>query len=242
MAMLSKIPAISTAQMIEVDRLMTDVYQIELVQMMENAGRHLAALARSRFLDNNPIKKTILVLAGNGGNGGGGFVAARRLHSWGAIVHVFLAREENDFRGIPRHQLEILRRMGVMIIEPTDHLGNLPNADLLLDALIGYSLTGNPHGHAKQLIKLANSHSAPILSLDVPSGIDATRGKAFHPHITATATLTLALPKTGLISKDSISHVGELFLADISVPPELYSNIGLNIGPIFSQEEILKIA
>ncbi len=237
----TKIPAITRDQMIEVDRLMVDVYQIKLEQMMENAGRHLAALSRIRFLNNNPIEKTVLVLAGNGGNGGGGLVAARRLHNWGAKAIVYLTRRKQEFQGTVGHQLDILDNMGVSIFQPKYDIKFLPEADLILDSIIGYNLLGNPYGFAKKLIQLANSHSAPVLSLDVPSGIDSTNGKAFHPHITAAATLTLAMPKTGLTTKDSINHVGEMFLADISVPPEIYSKFGLKIGPIFSQEEILKI-
>ncbi len=77
------VPFISTDQMGEVDRAMIEDYGISLVQMMENAGRNLAQLARQRFLDGEPSGRRILVLAGAGGNGGGGLVCARRLHNWG---------------------------------------------------------------------------------------------------------------------------------------------------------------
>jgi NAD(P)H-hydrate epimerase len=242
MAMLLDIPVISVAQMIEVDRIMIDVYHIELIQMMENAGRNLASLARSLFLDNSPSEKTVLILVGNGGNGGGGMVAARRLHNWGANIQVFLTHTANDYQGVPRHQLDVLNHMGVLINDPIDHLDKLPKADLLLDTLIGYSLAGNPRGYAGKLIRLANTHPAPILSLDVPSGVDSTSGEAYNPHIQATATLTLALPKTGLVTEHAQMQVGELFLADISVPPDLYAHIGVKVGHIFSKEEILKLS
>ncbi|HET60384.1 MAG TPA: NAD(P)H-hydrate epimerase, partial [Chloroflexi bacterium] len=70
----------------EVDRLMIEQFHISLVQMMENAGRNLAALAIERFLDKNPNGKRVVILAGRGGNGGGGLVCARRLHNWGATI------------------------------------------------------------------------------------------------------------------------------------------------------------
>ena len=79
---------LNTEEMIEVDRLMTDVLKIELMQMMENAGRNLARLCVHRFL-HDPQSKRVLVMAGTGGNGGGALVAARRLHQWGANVSVF---------------------------------------------------------------------------------------------------------------------------------------------------------
>ncbi len=89
MADISKIPYLTTAQMIEVDRLMVDVFGIQLVQMMENAGRLLASLAQARFLDEDPVNKNVIVLAGSGGNGGGALVSARNLYHWpGGKIHL----------------------------------------------------------------------------------------------------------------------------------------------------------
>ena len=76
-----EIPWLDTEQMIEVDRAMMEDYRIDLVRMMENAGRCLAILARDRFLDGSPVGKRVTVPAGSGGNGGGALVAARRLHN-----------------------------------------------------------------------------------------------------------------------------------------------------------------
>ena len=234
------IPAITTDQMREVDRLMIEVYGIELIQMMENAGRNLAALARQRFFDGDPEGKRVLVFAGSGGNGGGGLVAARHLQNWGADVHVITTKISASFSGTPDHQLEILKQMG-MQIEFAGEISKLPETDLILDAIIGYSLRGAPKGKAADLIQKANQMNAPILSLDVPSGIDATTGQVFEPHIRAEATHTLALPKTGLLMDPAKSNVGELYLADISVPPKLYEKLGLQIGSIFAEREIIPI-
>jgi len=88
------IPKITTEQMIEVDRLMMEDYKISLLQMMENAGRCLAILAIEKFLKKQLDTKKVIVLAGTGGNGGGALVCARRLHSWGAKVEVFLTPKE----------------------------------------------------------------------------------------------------------------------------------------------------
>jgi NAD(P)H-hydrate epimerase len=234
------IPAITTEQMRQVDQLMEDVYQIELKQMMENAGRHLAALARTRFLQDDPRDRRVLVLAGSGGNGGGGLVAARRLANWGAQVQVFLSKAADEMRGVPARQLRILDKMGIPLHDPADTV-SLPEANLILDALIGYSLSGKPRGQAAALIQMANNHSAPILSLDTPSGLDTTSGQAQQPCVRATTTLTLALPKTGLLAQQAKSYVGELFLADISVPPDLYHHLGLEVGPIFAKKEIIPL-
>jgi NAD(P)H-hydrate epimerase len=236
----AKIPAITTAEMREVDRLMIEVYGIELMQMMENAGRNLAALARSRFLDGQAQDKDVIVLAGKGGNGGGGLVAARRLHNWGARVHVFITHPVEAFQGVPAHQLAVLENMSVPI-QQVGSLNVLPPADLILDALIGYSLSGAPRGAAAVLIALANQSHIPILSLDTPSGLDTTSGEAYQPHIMATATLTLALPKKGLVAQEARPIVGKLFLADISVPPGLYKELGLDVGHLFQAFDIISL-
>lgn len=240
---MSHIPYLTTDQMIEVDRAMIEDYHIELIQMMENAGRNLAHLARTRFLAGNPQGKHVLVLAGRGGNGGGGLVCARRLHNWGARVQVIIKAADESYRGIPAHQLDILRRMKVPIALAAK-IHALPEADLIIDALIGYSLKGNPRGSAAQMIEWANQHPAAILSLDAPSGVDTTTGEVREPAIRATATMTLALPKEGLRMAGIEEHVGELYLADISVPPELYAgpDLGLTVGSLFAREDIIRIS
>lgn len=234
------IPILSIRQMREVDRAMMEDYHIELIQMMENAGRNLAHLARERFLDGNPHGKRVIVLAGTGGNGGGGLVAARRLHNWGAQVVVALTKSADELRGVPAHQADILQGMGIPLLG-ADSL--LPRTfDLILDAILGYSLSGPPRGAAADLIRWANAQSAPILALDTPSGLDLDSGIAYDPTIRATATLTLALPKQGLLAPEAKQYVGELYLADISVPPELYAKMGIVVPPLFAESDIIRVA
>ena len=236
------VPYISTEQMIEVDRAMIEDFKIELLQMMENAGRNLAHLARARFLGGDPRGKRVVILAGTGGNGGGALVAARRLHSWGADVQVYVTRPAADFTPVPAHQLDILQRMQV----PIGFAADLPlvhPCDVILDGVIGYSLKGAPRGSAADLIRWANRQSAPILALDAPSGVDTTTGTAYDPVIRATATMTLALPKQGFLAPAVAAQIGELYLADISVPPSLYAQpaLGLQVGPLFAQEDIIRL-
>jgi len=170
-------------------------------------------------------------------------VAARRLHNWGAKVQVLLAQDPGQMTAVPGHQLEILKRMGVeCFVEP-----NIPPpdraVDLILDGLIGYSLKGAPYGVTRDLIQWSNANGAPILALDTPSGIDTTTGTVFDPAINAAATMTLALPKQGLRAPGVGVHVGELYLADISVPPSLYNKpaLGLQVGPIFATADVVRL-
>ncbi len=237
-----KIPFLATDQMREVDRAMIEDYGIHLIQMMENAGRNLAELARRRFLNSKPAGQKVIVLAGSGGNGGGGLVCARRLHNWGAEVAVWLSAPSSRFADIPGHQLAVLEKIGVTINTADD--GTTPaEADLIIDALIGYSLRGTPTGVAATLIRSANELNAPILALDTPSGVDIATGTAYEPSILASATLTLALPKEGLRSQSARERVGELYLADISVPPRLYASVppGFDVPPIFAESDIVKV-
>ena len=238
----SRVPWLTTEQMREVDRLMMEEQGVLLLQMMENAGRNLAHLARERFLGGDPRGRRVLVLTGTGGNGGGGLVAARRLHGWGAEVRVRLMAERERLIEVSRSQLHILERSGIAVEVPSGE-GELPEADLIIDAMIGYSLRGSPAGEVVSLIHAANEHPAPVLSLDVPSGVNTTTGTVHGHAVKATATMTLALPKTGLAAEEAREYVGELYLADISVPPQLYArpSLGLEVGPIFAKSEVLRL-
>ena len=138
-----EVPHLTTGQMIEVDRAMVEDYHVELMQMMENAGRNLAHLARDRFLDGDAEGKPVVVLAGTGGNGGGALVAARRLHNWGARVQVVLAQPMDKLTPVPAHQFDILTRMRVPVLA-AEEIDTITTPAVVLDGLIGYSLRGAP--------------------------------------------------------------------------------------------------
>ena len=235
--MASGFPAIDAPGMTEVDLLMVHSYAITLPQMMENAGRALAIVAQQRYLRRDLAGRHVVVLAGSGGNGGGAMVAARRLAGWGARVSLILSGDAASLRGVPADQFAILKAMGV---DPCE-VPATP-VDLILDGLIGYSLIGAPRGRAAEMIGWANRQSAPILSLDVPSGFDAVSGTIRDPSIRADATLTLALPKRGLQADGMIDSVGALYLADISVPPSLYARLSRPLDvPAFANGDILRL-
>lgn len=228
------IPALTKAQMVEVDRLMISDYGISLIQMMENAGRNLAELAR-RMLGGSLSGRSVCVLCGRGNNGGGGMVAIRHLHNRGANVHPI--RLPGELKEVPSEQWNILERIGLR--NESDF--NLSQADIVLDALIGYGIQGDPRPDIAIWIEKANTAGKPVLALDTPSGLDTTSGMAGRPTVRADATMILALPKIGLMSESARPFVGELYLADISVPSELYRHIGLDVQNIFEKDTIIKI-
>jgi len=225
------VPAVTAEQMREVDRVMVEDLGIDLVRMTENAGRGLADLAMRRY----PTARAITVLAGPGGNGAGGLVAARHLTNRGRSVRVTLGAGRARLDAVPASQAEVLRRMGV-------HLDDDPHdSDLVVDALLGYSLHGDPRGRVAELIEWAGVGDAPVLALDTPSGLDVTTGDAATPCVSADATMTVALPKTGLLRAPEV--VGDLFVADISVPPSVFARLGIDVPAwLFEREQVVPLA
>lgn len=235
------VPTLTVDQMREVDRLTVEDVRIELIQMMENAGRCLAQHVRSE-LGGDVYRRRVAVLAGCGGNGGGGLAAARRLAIWGADVTVLLGQEVQAVQGVPGHQLAILQRIGVPLKSPEQAAAaDVNSAEHLIDALIGYSLDGAPSGTVADLITAANESGHAITALDIPSGLPGDSGLAFEPTIRAATTLTLALPKVGLLRPEAKPYVGRLYLADISVPQLVYSRLGISVGNVFSGSDIVRV-
>lgn len=230
----TEVPAVTADQMREVDRIAIDEVGPNLYQMMENAGRNLA-LSSIEMLGAEWRDKPVVVLAGTGGNGGGGICAARHLANRGADVTVVVSDEER-LGGVPSEQLRVYKGTPGRIAS----VDELPTLDpsLVIDAIIGYSLGGPPRGPVGDMIQWTAETSAPTLSLDVPSGVDATTGETPGVHVLADRTLTLALPKTGLLGP----LVGELWLGDIGIPGEVYRRVGIVVSSrIFGSEFLVKL-
>ena len=117
----------------------------------------------------------------------------------------------------------------------------VPDVDLVIDALLGFGLSGPPTGAAARLITAANDGDAPILAVDLPSGLDARSGEPFDPCVRADATLTLALPKTGLLAPAARPFIGDLAVADIGVPAEIYARVGVTVGTLFGEQSIVRV-
>jgi len=234
-------PALNATRMREVDRRMVEEYGVDLARMMEHAGRHLARLTTDRVLGGDPRGRRVRVLSGRGGNGGGALVAARRLAGWGARVEVSLVAPPSAMTTVPASQAAILERMGVPMSVGAPAVASAEPLDVVVDGVLGYSMRGAPRGAAAELIRWARGQDAPVVSLDTPSGVDCTTGEVPGVVVRALATVTLALPKTGLMAPVAFGWVGELYLVDIGVPPGLYHDMGMDVGPIFAPGEILRL-
>lgn len=219
------LPALTEDQMREVDRIAMEDFGLEVLQMMENAGRNLALHAIENVDDPNA---EIVILAGPGGNGGGGINCARHLRNRGYRVRLVLTKDPSELRGSAAAQFHIVEQAGLRATSASEAEERIQHAALVIDALIGYSLKGAPRGITADLIETVNEFSDRTLSLDIPSGFDSTSGEtpgvAIKPH----RTLTLALPKIGLREVP-----GELYVADIGIPPEVYIPLGISLKPFF---------
>ncbi|MDD2857163.1 MAG: NAD(P)H-hydrate epimerase [Candidatus Nanopelagicales bacterium] len=200
----------------KIDRVAINDFGVSLLQMMENAGRSLAQAAIQLFKP-----RTAVVLAGSGGNGGGGMAAARHLTGQGVHVHVHLTSDTSNLTTAGAHQRATLLAMGIDVHAPTEP----PQAaDLVIDAMVGYSLHTEPDEHLTSIIKWMATSGAPVLALDVPTGFSAAAGTVSRVHVTADATLTLAAPKRGLAESAS---TGTLLVADIGIPGQVFTRLGL---------------
>lgn len=217
----TEVPAVTAHQMRQIDRIAVDHTGPVLFQMMENAGRNLASAVIDQ-ISAESASTPILVLAGTGGNGGGGICAARHLANRGAQVTLVVSNPD-DLDSVPGQQLVTFAETDGVLARPEDLERVGPG--VIVDALIGYSLRREPRGTIKELIDWVATTSAAVISLDVPSGIDASSGESYGSHIVASETLTLALPKTGL----DAAVVGRLTLADIGIPAGVYRRAGIEV-------------
>lgn len=242
----ARVPAVSAATMAEVDRLAVEEFGIDVLQMMEQAGSHLAELVRLR-LGGDLRGRRVSVAVGPGNNGGGGLAAARHLVNRGAVVRVILARPVNRLSAAGRHQLVPLLAMDVECCVATYDVSDaelddqLTHADAVIDALVGYRLAGEPRGAVAVLIRHLATTSRPVISLDLPTGIDPDSGEPAGIAVRSTATLTLALPKRGLLSTAGRSHAGLVYLADLGLPAALYRRLGIDRATPFAAGRVVRL-
>lgn len=219
---------VDAAEMREIDRLMTAELGVTLTQMMENAGSRLADLTRALY---DPPEVTVVV--GGGGNAGGGLVAARHLHNVGVAVSIVPTVAAAEMSLTARMQLQIAERLGIRIVKP-DTPGVF-RGTVVIDAILGYGLDRDIGPDLVSLIE--SMQQSPVVSLDVPTGFDATNGCFRTGAVRPVATMTLCLPKTGL---DDHGASGELYLADISVPPCIVERLGFQ-PPTFVLGRLLRL-
>lgn len=216
------VPVVTADEMRKVDRVAVEDVGLELLQMMENAGRTLA------WHVGDVVDGPVVVVAGNGGNGGGGLACARHLANHEVPVRVVVDRDAGELTGATARQYRILEEMETPVSSGTDALDSVEESAAIVDALVGYGLEGELREPASSLVEAMNRRSAITVSLDVPSGTDATTGAVAGAAVDPDRVVTLALPKTGLVEV-----AGSLYLADIGVPRTVYDRLDVEYANPF---------
>ncbi|HEV3477654.1 MAG TPA: NAD(P)H-hydrate epimerase, partial [Rubrobacteraceae bacterium] len=181
--------------------------------LMERAGAEMARVALEAF-----APRRALVVAGGGNNGGDGFVVARELHRAGVEVAVLATREE--YEGDPGTNFEVLRNLGVSLIDSAELEAELGGVDLIVDALLGTGFSGEVREKEARLIEGMNGSLAPILAVDVPSGVDGATGEVHGAAVRADVTVCAHAAKVGCVISPGREHAGEVVAVDIGIPPE----------------------
>lgn len=205
-----------------IDSLASEQYLIPSLLLMENAGRAVAD-----FICQNFPQGSVTIFIGTGNNGGDGLVAARYLHNRGFDIRVILLDHPARLKGDPRLNHQILHQMNVSILiaDQETVLEALHQycreSIVLVDAIFGIGLQRPVQGHYEKVIQIMNQSQRPVISVDIPSGLDADTGKVLGIAVQATTTITFALPKKGLEISSGPAHAGQVKIADIGIPREL---------------------
>jgi NAD(P)H-hydrate epimerase len=209
-----QIPPLTSAQVREVDRLASERYRIPVDWLMEAAGWQIARHCRGQ----------VVVVCGRGNNGGDGLAAARHLHRWGRLGGV-ACLEPDRLSELAAREAAALRALGVEVSSELDFTG----AQLVLDALLGTGLSRPPQGQVAAWIEAVNDSGLRVVSVDVPSGLDSDTGQAEGACVRAAITVTLGLPKAGLLIGDGPAYAGDVWVADIGVPFQAYAELGIEV-------------
>lgn len=201
--------------------------------LMENAGIRAAAVVTEEF--GVRVGDRVAVICGKGNNAGDGFVVARQLSTIGVEVYVGLVSAPKDITGDAKTNFEILRRIArqneniwigsFALLRKKD-----PRPRLIVDALFGTGFRGKPSSSFARAIEWINSLRVPVLSLDIPSGVNGDTGIAEGQAVRATMTITFGALKIGLVCNDARDLAGEIRIADISIPQSVFQRAGLSAG------------
>jgi ADP-dependent NAD(P)H-hydrate dehydratase / NAD(P)H-hydrate epimerase len=227
----------SVREMRNLDKMAIEKYGIADDLLMENAG-----LAVYQVLcDNIGInKKRFLVFSGAGNNGGDGFVIARKIHSNGGMVKVFLLGNPDKYKDAAKLNFDILTKLPVTMetVETIDSIqSDIFHCDAIIDAIFGTGLTREVEGRYADIINLINRSKKTVISVDIPSGVNGDNGKIMGTSVWADYTVTFGLPKIGNLLYPGFERCGKLYVTHISFPPSMYDDIKVKVNePIIIPE------
>ena len=200
----------------EIDRRALEEFDIPGIILMEHAGVAVVDVVRSLV---RPEEGAVVIVCGSGNNGGDGLVAARHLANKGYPVAVYLAKAPEQFKGDALSNLKMLRHFPVLIKEFSEF--PVDTVSIVIDALLGTGTKGEITGTCREAIDCLNRCGKPIIAVDIPSGIDADTGEILGAAVKASLTVTMALPKKGMLAPAAKDHCGKVIVADIGIPASL---------------------
>ncbi|WP_414837259.1 NAD(P)H-hydrate epimerase [Candidatus Nanosalina sp. VS9-1] len=218
----------SRGQLEELDRILPEDYGISVGALMEAAGYQVADFLRQEF--SSGVK--IAVICGRGYNGADGLVAARRLFSWGFEVEVFTPFDEEELSDTVVEKLEALKALDQSVVAR-----DFPSASIYVDALIGYGMKGDLREPVESAAEKINDWSAETISIDVPTGLDIEAGTLDRNCVRPDYTVTFGALKASMTHQNS----GEIYVADIGIPPQALDKVGLDSPDFFTQVSLVDI-
>ena len=188
--------------------------------LMENAGREAVFALLEGYGDVSG--ETILIIAGSGNNGGDGFVMGRMLADLGAEVLILHTAPKGNYKGDAGYHLKVAARMGVNMkfFRPTEKVV-LPEADIIIDALLGTGFSGELRPFAHAIVEAVNAANSFVFSVDIPSGLNGLTGYPQHIAVQAHMTVTFEEAKIGLALPQADAYTGVLVVAHIGIPNEV---------------------
>jgi ADP-dependent NAD(P)H-hydrate dehydratase / NAD(P)H-hydrate epimerase len=222
---------VTAAQMQEMDRRTIQEFGIPGRVLMECAGRGATRVFLERLY--RPGSGRVGILAGRGNNGGDGFVMARYLAQRNIEVTVFLLAGTADVKGDAAANLRLLEASGTPVIQvPDEHTFTARTKDLRhqhywIDALLGTGLKSDVRGFFRRAIEFINASRRPVLSVDIPSGLNADTGQPCGTCIRADATATFGFAKIGHVVHPGAAYCGRVSVIDIGIPPAMALTTGV---------------
>ncbi|HUH66022.1 MAG TPA: NAD(P)H-hydrate dehydratase [Syntrophales bacterium] len=211
------------------DRYAVEKLDIPEEILMENAGQAAAHVLAEEV---GIRDRRFVVFCGIGNNGGDGLVVARKIHSNGGLVKVFVAGDAKKFKGAARANWNMISKLPVetrRIASADEVRKDVLHCDAIVDALLGTGLDREVIGLHKEVIELVNASGRKVLSLDIPSGVHGDTGEILGAAISADYTVTFGLPKIGTMFYPGYELCGKLFVSHISFPPSLYNSDALKV-------------
>ncbi|MDQ2085616.1 NAD(P)H-hydrate dehydratase [Herbivorax sp. ANBcel31] len=214
--------AVTPRQMGEIDRFTINEIGIPAMVLMENAA---LCVLREIEKDIDNIKgKRVCLFAGKGNNGGDAFAIARHLYNRGAKVLVYVLAKKSDIKGDAKTNLDILDKIGVKTIEILDKRGlddakkYISHTNLIVDGVFGTGIKGDIPYLIAEVINFINEKVVPVISIDIPSGINGETGQISGTCIKSYKTVTFGYAKVGLFIHPAVEYVGKIVVADIGIP------------------------